>query len=762
MVNLSTLYGDLKNLIKQNFYDKTEINSQLNDKIDTAGTGLTKNGTTLSADIGDSNNVSGSKLVACDDSRLSDSRTPTSHSHGDITNDGKIGSTPTKPLITTTGGKITVGSFGDSSGTFCQGDDYRLSNARTPTTHTHSDYNKTTYSQTVSGNTDGAYEIGKITVDGSDITVYGKDTNTTYSNATTDTAGLMSTDDKAKLNAIEAEANNYSHPLTHNSSMITDSNTYSNIGNTANTLDNILSNINTKLGSLSSIELIEVTTNKGTPSASTMNKLYLVAESSSATNDNYEIFITVRTGTSNNYSYAWEKIDTARIDLSSYLTTSNAQSTYLSKTDASSTYLAKADKFSGSYSDLSNKPSYSATVTSSTSNAVKIGSINISGSNVDIYAKDTVYSHPTYTQKSNGLYKITVDGTGHVSGTASVDAADLPTHYHSQYLSSHQDISGKINYTDVKDNLTSTDTDKPLSANQGKELKTLINSLGVEVIELDSTNISGSTNTPTFNITSANGGNILCFQNTTSTNYELLVAFVRINNGSSKSIVPMGGNQIFYGGSILLAIPIDDIYYGYILPYYIVDNLTTDNSKQVLSAKQGKVLQDSKVNISDIKDNLTSTDTDKPLSANQGKELKTLIDGKLDINQGTSNTGNFLKVNSSGNVACESVTIPSNTNQLTNGAGFITGVSWNQVTSKPTIDSTPANNANNLISSQAVYNALANKAGTSTATPNTSGNNGTNGLMSASDKTKLDGMTTTALTITYTDGTTETLNVYKS
>ena len=31
--------------------------------------------------------------------------------------------------------------------------------------------------------------------------------------------------------------------------------------------------------------------------------------------------------------------------------------------------------------------------------------------------------------------------------------------------------------TDVKDNLTSTDTDKPLSAKQGKELKTLVDGI---------------------------------------------------------------------------------------------------------------------------------------------------------------------------------------------------------------------------------------------------------------------------------------------
>ena len=38
---------------------------------------------------------------------------------------------------------------------------------------------------------------------------------------------------------------------------------------------------------------------------------------------------------------------------------------------------------------------------------------------------DTVYTQPTYTAKTNGLYKITVDSTGHVSGTNSVSKADI-------------------------------------------------------------------------------------------------------------------------------------------------------------------------------------------------------------------------------------------------------------------------------------------------------------------------------------------------
>lgn len=45
--------------------------------------------------------------------------------------------------------------------------------------------------------------------------------DTVYNNATTSTAGLMSASDKVKLNSIAANANNYTHPSTHQASMIT-------------------------------------------------------------------------------------------------------------------------------------------------------------------------------------------------------------------------------------------------------------------------------------------------------------------------------------------------------------------------------------------------------------------------------------------------------------------------------------------------------------------------------------------------------------
>lgn len=43
-----------------------------------------------------------------------------------------------------------------------------------------------------------------------------------------------------------------------------------------------------------------------------------------------------------------------------------------------------------------------------------------------------------------------------------------------KYLINHQDISGKINYTDIIDNLTTNDGGKPLSAKQGKMLADMI------------------------------------------------------------------------------------------------------------------------------------------------------------------------------------------------------------------------------------------------------------------------------------------------
>lgn len=68
---------------------------------------------------------------------VSGTATPLSHTHGNLTNDGKIGTTANKPVITGTNGVLTAGAFGTSANTFCEGNDSRLSDARTPVSHSH-------------------------------------------------------------------------------------------------------------------------------------------------------------------------------------------------------------------------------------------------------------------------------------------------------------------------------------------------------------------------------------------------------------------------------------------------------------------------------------------------------------------------------------------------------------------------------------------------------------------------------------------------
>ena len=50
----------------------------------------------------------------------------TAHSHGNITNAGAVGTTANLPLITTTSGAVTTGTFGTTTNSFCQGNDTRL------------------------------------------------------------------------------------------------------------------------------------------------------------------------------------------------------------------------------------------------------------------------------------------------------------------------------------------------------------------------------------------------------------------------------------------------------------------------------------------------------------------------------------------------------------------------------------------------------------------------------------------------------------
>lgn len=113
---MAQVMKDIVTWLKQWFYTETEV--------DTITGGLQ----TQINNKADSSTVSSLATAV-------DGKADESHEHGNITTDGKVGTTANKPLITTTGGKVTTGSFGTVANTFCQGNDSRLSDAREPTAH---------------------------------------------------------------------------------------------------------------------------------------------------------------------------------------------------------------------------------------------------------------------------------------------------------------------------------------------------------------------------------------------------------------------------------------------------------------------------------------------------------------------------------------------------------------------------------------------------------------------------------------------------
>jgi hypothetical protein len=65
--------------------------------------------------------VTDATLIDTNDARLSDARTPTSHTHGNLTNGGAIGTTSGLPIKTGTSGVLEAGAFGTSAGQFAEG-----------------------------------------------------------------------------------------------------------------------------------------------------------------------------------------------------------------------------------------------------------------------------------------------------------------------------------------------------------------------------------------------------------------------------------------------------------------------------------------------------------------------------------------------------------------------------------------------------------------------------------------------------------------
>lgn len=86
-------------------------NTGFNLSLETTATNIKMNGT---RSVGSLSTIARSDHVHPVDT----SRASSSHTHGSITNDGKIGSTANLPIITGVGGTLQTGSFGTTTGTF--------------------------------------------------------------------------------------------------------------------------------------------------------------------------------------------------------------------------------------------------------------------------------------------------------------------------------------------------------------------------------------------------------------------------------------------------------------------------------------------------------------------------------------------------------------------------------------------------------------------------------------------------------------------
>ena len=234
--------------------------------------------------------------------------------------------------------------------------------------------------------------VGQILKNTGDGTVQWEDP-TSYSNATTTTAGLMSPEDKRKLNGIASGANNYVHP-SHDAH---------DLGFYKVTIDNQGHVTNTSLVTKTDIRGLGLTSQDISIGDASSSSSGLMSASDKAKLDG------IASG-ANKYthpSYTARSSGFYKITVDSTGHVSNVS--VVTKNDITALGITGEDISIGDATT-------SSAGLMSASDKAKLDGI-ASGANR--------YTHPSYTARSSGLYKITVDSTGHVSATSAVRKEDI-------------------------------------------------------------------------------------------------------------------------------------------------------------------------------------------------------------------------------------------------------------------------------------------------------------------------------------------------
>ena len=315
MVNIGNLFNDLMNLIGLKYYNKDECDGKYATEDHNHTEYLTshqdisgkedktnkKNEIPTDATLSSENvyyptmtavrNYAQPKgsYVTTSDSRLSDARTPTSHTHGNITNDGKVGTDSGKIITTGTGGLLQASSSISKS----MINDFP--SAMTPTSHEHS-------------TTD--------VKDNSAYTSIGSSANSTQKTI------------NDKINTalgLKADSNNvYSKSETYTQSEIT----------------TLISN------AVSNLDLFEVVSSLPSSNIKS-NRLYLIVNDATITNNSYDIYLRV-----NN---SWEQLDSLEFDISNFYNKTEVDTLLNGKVDTSDSRLTNArTPTSHSHGNISN------------------------------------------------------------------------------------------------------------------------------------------------------------------------------------------------------------------------------------------------------------------------------------------------------------------------------------------------------------------------------------------------------------------------
>lgn len=205
--------------------------------------------------------------------------------------------------------------------------------------------------------------------------------------------------------------------------------------------------------------------------------------------------------------------------------------------------------FSGSYSDLTNKPTIPSKTSDLTNDSGFLtshqdisGKIDTAGTGLSKSGTTLNHSNSVTALTTASFKKVKYDSQGHITGTSDVSASDLPTHTHSQYLTEHQSLANYV-----------TTSDSRLSDSR----------------------------TPTAHATSATTYGV-----SSASNY---------GHAMASSTSPKANGTAAVGSETAKFARGDHVH-----PHSCVNNLTSTSTTTPLAANQGKVLNDNKVDKNDF------------------------------------------------------------------------------------------------------------------------------------------------------------------